>query len=60
LNAGLYAFFARRRGILFALGCMAWHWLYFLYGGASYAFVTARAFVLARSTTAASVLARTP
>jgi glycosyltransferase involved in cell wall biosynthesis len=39
LNAGLYRFFWRKRGLLFALGALPWHWLYFLYASASFAYV---------------------
>lgn len=39
LNAPLYRFFLRRRGWLFALGAIPWHWLYFLYGSAAFAYV---------------------
>lgn len=34
LNLPLYAFFRRQRGLPFALGCIAWHWLYYVYSGA--------------------------
>jgi len=33
LNAGLYRFFWRKRGLCFALQSVAWHWLYYLYSG---------------------------
>jgi GT2 family glycosyltransferase len=39
LNHRLFAFFARSRGWAFAVACVPLHWLYFLYSGASYAFV---------------------
>jgi glycosyltransferase involved in cell wall biosynthesis len=39
LNLPLYAFFRRKRGLGFALGCLPWHWLYFLYSGAVFALV---------------------
>ncbi len=35
LNAGLYIFFAKRRGLWFALRAIPMHWLYFLYCGLS-------------------------
>jgi glycosyltransferase involved in cell wall biosynthesis len=41
LNRSLYAFFFRRRGVLFAAGCVALHLLYFLYSGFSYLYVRA-------------------
>lgn len=39
LNAPLYRFFQQKRGWLFALGTIPWHWLYYLYGSAGFAFV---------------------
>lgn len=36
LNRRLYGFFLRRRGGLFLGGAIAWHWLYFLYGGIAF------------------------
>jgi hypothetical protein len=39
LNAPLYRFFWRKRGGLFALGTVPWHWLYYLYGSAGFAYV---------------------
>ncbi|MGZ8245229.1 hypothetical protein [Methylomagnum sp.] len=42
LNAPLYRFFQRRRGWLFAARALPWHWLYFLYGSAAFAFVLIR------------------
>jgi hypothetical protein len=36
INRDLYAFFWRRKGILFAAGCVPLHLLYFLYSGFSY------------------------
>jgi GT2 family glycosyltransferase len=32
LNAPLYRFFLRKRGPVFLLRAIAWHWLYYLYG----------------------------
>jgi glycosyltransferase involved in cell wall biosynthesis len=32
LNGDLYRFFARKRGFLFALAAIPFHWLYYLYG----------------------------
>jgi GT2 family glycosyltransferase len=37
MNFPLYRFFHRRRGLLFALAAVPWHWFYFLYGGAGFA-----------------------
>lgn len=36
LNAPLYRFFLRKRGVFFTLGVLPWHWLYFLYGGVAF------------------------
>jgi glycosyltransferase involved in cell wall biosynthesis len=33
LNRGFYRFLARKKGLLFLVKCIPWHWLYFLYGG---------------------------
>ncbi len=35
LNAGLYAFFARERGLAFAAAAIPWHWLYYTCNGLS-------------------------
>ena len=40
LNWRLYAFFARRRGWGFALACIPWHWLYYLYNSLSFSLGT--------------------
>jgi GT2 family glycosyltransferase len=40
LNAPLYAFFRRKRGLLFALESIPWHWLYYLYSGLGFAIGT--------------------
>jgi len=37
LNARLYAFFARERGVAFALGAIPWHWLFYSYNGLTFA-----------------------
>lgn len=37
LNARLYAFFHRKRGLPFALAVIPWHWLYYLYSGLAFA-----------------------
>ena len=36
LNAGLYRFYQRQRGLWFALGVIPWHWLYYLYSGLAF------------------------
>lgn len=39
LNAPFYRFLKRRRSLGFALRAIPWHWLYFLYASASFAYV---------------------
>jgi hypothetical protein len=36
LNRDLYSFFVRKRGIVFALKTIPWHWLYFFYSGLAF------------------------
>lgn len=38
LNADVYRFFYRKRGLVFTLRVIPWHWFYFLYGGATFLF----------------------
>ncbi|NBD17297.1 MAG: glycosyltransferase [Cyanobacteria bacterium] len=38
LNLDLYCFFYQKRGLRFTLQVIPWHWLYFLYGGASFVY----------------------
>jgi glycosyltransferase involved in cell wall biosynthesis len=40
LNAPLYAFFLRTRGLWFALRATLWHWVYYLYSGLAFAIGT--------------------
>ncbi|HSM84192.1 MAG TPA: glycosyltransferase [Nodosilinea sp.] len=40
INNRVYRFFWRKRGALFALRVIPWHWFYFLYGGAAFAYGT--------------------
>jgi glycosyltransferase involved in cell wall biosynthesis len=42
VNAPLYRFFARKRGLLFALRAIPWHWFYFLYSGLAFALALVR------------------
>ena len=42
LNAPLYGFFARRRGLFFAAAAIPWHWLYYFYSGLAFALALAR------------------
>lgn len=37
LNAPLYRFFQKKRGLFFMLSAIPWHWLYFLYSGLAFA-----------------------
>ena len=37
LNAPLYHFFQRKRGLWFALQAILWHWFYYLYSGLAFA-----------------------
>lgn len=37
LNAPLYRFFWRKRGLWFAIRTIPWHWLYYLYSGVAFA-----------------------
>ncbi|MGB3311755.1 MAG: glycosyltransferase [Nodosilinea sp.] len=41
INQRVYRFFWHKRGAMFALRVIPWHWLYFLYGGAAFAYGTA-------------------
>lgn len=36
LNFPLYRFFQQKRGILFMLGVIPWHWLFYFYSGVAY------------------------
>ncbi|MEM9809330.1 MAG: glycosyltransferase [Cyanobacteria bacterium P01_D01_bin.56] len=38
INRGVYQFFYRQRGFWFTLRVIPWHWFYFLYGGAAFAY----------------------
>ena len=40
VNLNVYRFFYRQRGFLFMLRVIPWHWFYFLYGGAAFAYGT--------------------
>jgi GT2 family glycosyltransferase len=37
LNYPLYQFFNRKRGIVFAIATIPWHWLYYIYSGLAFA-----------------------
>lgn len=45
LNARLYRFFWNRRGFVFTLKAIFWHWLYYFYSGLGYLYTRARAFL---------------
>ncbi|MGG6240599.1 glycosyltransferase [Nodosilinea sp. AN01ver1] len=38
INQRVYRFFLHKRGVLFTLRVIPWHWFYFLYGGAAFAY----------------------
>lgn len=40
INVNVYRFFYTERGLLFTLQVIPWHWFYFLYGGAAFAYVS--------------------
>ncbi len=42
LNLPVYRFFYQKRGLLFTLQVIPWHWLYFLYGGLAFAIGSVR------------------
>jgi glycosyltransferase involved in cell wall biosynthesis len=38
INMPLYRFFIRKRGMMFTLGVIPWHWLYYTYSGLAFGF----------------------
>jgi len=44
INASLYRFFYAKRGLVFALQSIPWHWLYFFYSGMAFGVGTCRHF----------------
>ncbi len=52
LNADVYRFFLRKRGVLFTLGVIPWHWFYYWYSGAAFAVGVWRYKVLAPDSSA--------
>jgi GT2 family glycosyltransferase len=38
MNAPIYSFFLRKRGIFFTLQSIPWHWFYYLYSGMAFGF----------------------
>ncbi len=45
INAPLYRFFHRKRGLRFALPSILWHWLYFFYSGLAFSIALARSLI---------------
>lgn len=39
ININVYRFFYAKRGLLFTLRVIPWHWFYFFYGGSTFAYV---------------------
>ncbi|MEL6939339.1 MAG: hypothetical protein AAFO84_09120 [Cyanobacteria bacterium J06598_1] len=42
LNLPVYRFFYRKRGVLFAMRVLPWHWLYYFYSGLAFVIGTVR------------------
>ena len=51
LNADVYRFFVRKRGLVFTLGVIPWHWFYYFYSGVAFVVGTLR-YGLSRSNSA--------
>ncbi|ACK72565.1 glycosyl transferase family 2 [Gloeothece citriformis PCC 7424] len=49
LNISVYRFFQQKRGWIFTLQVLFWHWLYYLYSGLAFAVGTANYFLKTRS-----------
>lgn len=45
INRNIYQFFYQKRGLVFSLRVIPWHWFYFLYGGIAFAYGTLRHFL---------------
>jgi GT2 family glycosyltransferase len=45
INAPVYQFFYRKRGRLFSLRVIPWHWLYYFYSGLAFAITLVRSFL---------------
>lgn len=58
LNYPVYHFFQQKRGIWFALRVVFWHWLYFFYGGVSFAIGTAQYYLFSKDKTRSQALSR--
>ncbi len=48
LNAPVYQFFWQKRGVLFTLQTLPWHWFYYFYSGLAFAMGTARYWLTSR------------
>ncbi|MDY7021426.1 MAG: glycosyltransferase family 2 protein, partial [Cyanobacteriota bacterium] len=48
LNAPVYQFFHNKRGLIFALRTVPWHWLYYFYSGLAFAIGLARHWIQVR------------
>lgn len=46
LNYHLYYFFFKKRGLVFTLKVLPWHWLYFFYSGVAFGYVAVNIFLL--------------
>jgi GT2 family glycosyltransferase len=55
LNAPVYRFFKRKRGLVFALRTIPWHWFYYLYSGLAFA-ISGLLYVSSRLRAATTIL----
>ncbi|NBD15702.1 MAG: glycosyltransferase [Cyanobacteria bacterium] len=46
INQEVYRFFYSKRGLVFTLQVIPWHWLYFFYGGATFAYGVSKHYFL--------------
>lgn len=46
INQEVYRFFYSKRGLVFTLQVIPWHWLYFFYGGATFAYGVSKYYFL--------------
>ncbi len=49
INYDIYRFFYAHRGLQFTLQVIPWHWFYYLYGGATFAYGVAKHFLIRRT-----------
>lgn len=59
LNAPLYCFFHRKRGLRFAVQTIPWHWFYYFYSGLAFVMGVARHLIRSRRVPGASLANRT-